>query len=439
MVVKSISQSSIKQLGIKSVCVITLLFMGPLHTTAKGQDDKRPAQISREQAIEDVDFLVAQLKMKHPDPFRRITEEQFKLAVNKLKEELPKQVKIPEFSLSISALLALIGDDHTRHRDMSSYWEHVNRGGKLFPVKMRYKNGQMTIEAWSPQVKPGRIKVGDIVLTINGKSVESLVSKYGRYISLETDLQRHWAMEWWFDKYQVLLGDATDNYELRLRDAQGQEYVQTLKAVAPWLQQYEDSKRKGAAYRYEFYHKGQICFFHIRDFHWNTRKELEECLLSLLEEMKKNDTQYLILDLRANSGGNGGIGMNILRLVIDKPYADDLKPRKDIGWPVELAVLCDRSTYSAASWLAMIVKDCHVGVIAGEETGGRASFVGDIVEVSLPNSRLCCGIGTILCMRRTGYDDGRGVLPDLPLDTMLPDRTIVDKVYTFMKDKRERD
>jgi hypothetical protein len=80
----------------------------------------------------------------------------------------------------------------------------------------------------------------------------------------------------------------------------------------------------------------------------------------------------------------------------------------------------------------MVVKDCKAGIIAGEETGGRASFFGDIVHVSLPHTGLSCGIGTRFFMRRAGYDDRRGVLPDLVLDVTQPDGKLADEIRAFL-------
>ncbi len=391
-----------------------------------------PGLTSRQHAIEDVDFLIRQLREKHPNPFGRVSEARFLQEAEQLKEGLPERVAIREFSLSIAALLALVEDDHTRHRDLSSYYEHINRGGRLFPVKLRCQERQMVVEAWSPQVIPARVGVGDAIVAVNGEATESIVTRYGRYLSLDTDQQRRWAWEWWFDKYQVLLGDARDEYRLRLRDGQGREYEETLPAAPPWLAQYEDSKRSGPAFQYELHHGGQTCLFRIRHFSRNAQQEYEDSVRGLLDAMRRRGTGCLILDLRGNGGGDSGLGMGLLRMVIDRPYAEDLKPASDGGCPVKLALLCDRSSYSAASWLAMVVKDCKAGIIAGEETGGRASFFGDIVHVSLPHTGLSCGIATRFFMRRAGYDDRRGVLPDLALDVTQPDGKLVDEIRAFL-------
>ncbi|MHC4168767.1 MAG: S41 family peptidase [Planctomycetota bacterium] len=422
------------RLAVALTIVVVCLLVGGLFAQ-QPVSAERSRTITQEQAVEDMVFLMAQLREKHPSPFGQTPEDEFEKELCRLESGFGEHVEIRDFSLSIAALLALVKDDHTQHRDFSAYHEHLRNDGKLFPIKLRYRDGHTVVESWSPEVAATRLGVGDTVLSVNGELMESLVHRYGPYLSLETDLQKRWAMDWWFDKYQVLLGDAREQYVLKLRDGVGEVYEETLPAVEPWLDQYEKDKSKGPDFHYRFYQKGEVCLFRIRTFAWHLRKQLEEVLVELLDSMRQKKTEYVVLDLRGNGGGHGGLGMDVIRTMIDKTYADDLKPIGENGWPVRLALLCDRSTYSAASWLAMVVKDCNAGIIAGEETGGRASFFGDLENVTLPHSGLTCTIGTKFFMRRAGYDDRRGILPDLPLDVMLNDARLVEKILAFMRTK----
>jgi C-terminal processing protease CtpA/Prc len=394
-------------------------------------------RITREQAIDDVDFLVEQLKAKHPRPFAKISEQDFSDEVGRLKAALSKEVLVKDFSLSIAALLALIRDDHTRHRDFSAFNQYVNSSGKVFPVKFRYKDDHMAVEVWAPQVSPARLKVGDTVVAVNGDAMESLLQRYGQYISLETDLQRCWMLEWSFDRYQVMLGDIGSEYTLQLRDSGGKTYSETLPAVKPWREQYEKSKPKAPRFHHQFYEDGKVCLFKLQTFNWDLRAELESKLTVLLDAMRQNKTEIVILDLRGNGGGNSTMGSIVLTTMIDGPYGE-LRPHPDQWWPVRLALLCDRATYSAASFEAMLVKDYGAGIIAGEETGGRASGYGNIEHVTFPNSLLSCGIATGYFPRRACYDDGRGVLPDLPLDVTLEDSVLVESISDHVRKlKRE--
>jgi len=386
-----------------------------------------PAEITRKAAAEDLAFLVEQLKKRHPRPFAKTSEEAFRGEIERIEATLPEPAPTRDFSLAVAALLAKVGDDHTTHRDVSAYEQHVKAGGRVFPVRLRCQEDRMTVDAWSPEVSPAKMKTGDAITAVNGCTIESLVQKYGRYLSFESDTQRRWAMEWWFDKYQVLLGDARDEYVLGLQDAEGHAYVETLPAVKPWLQAYVDAKAAAPQFHHQFYDDGKTCLLKLQTFNWSLRTELEPKLNALVDAMKRNKTEIAVLDLRGNGGGNSAMGSLVLARMIDKPCGD-LRPDPNHCWPVRIAVLCDRSTYSAASSTAMFCKDGKIAIIAGEETGGRASFFGNIEHVTLPNSRLVCGIATRYFLRQAGYDDGRGVLPDLPLDVTLPDSVLVEKI-----------
>lgn len=391
-----------------------------------------PDSIGRQAAIEDVDFLVAQLKVKHPKPFAKTSEKDFNEELGRLKAAMPEQVRIADLSLSVAALLALVGDDHTVHRDFSAFDEHIAGDGKVFPVKFRYKDDRMSVAAWSSEVSPSRMKAGDIVAGVNGQTMESLLRRYGRYMSLETDLQKWWTLEWAFEKYQVLLGDARDQYTVQMQDDEGRTYSETLPAVKPWLAQYESSKPQAPRFHHQFYEDGKVCLFKLQTFNWDLRAELEAKANALVDKMKQNGTKIAILDLRGNGGGNSNMGAMVFTKLMDKPYGE-LRPDPNHSWPVKLALICDRSTYSAASFEAMFFKDYKMGIVAGEETGGRASFFGNIENVTLPNSLLVCGIATGYFPRRAGYDDGRGVLPDLPLDVTLDDGVLAEKICAYIR------
>ncbi len=391
-----------------------------------------PPKVTRQEAIDDLSFLVGQLKARHARPFAKVSEEDLNREIERIKANLAEEVTVREFSLSIAALLALVGDDHTRHRDFSTFAEHVNNGGKVFPVKLRYQDSRMTVEAWSPEVSPARMKVGDAVTAINSQSMESLLQRYGRYMSLETDLQKWWALEWAIEKYQVLLGDARDQYILQMQDGEGRAYSEMLPAVKPWLERYARSKSQAPRFHRQFYQDGKVCLFKLQTFNWDLRAELEAKADALVDEMKQNGTQVAILDLRGNGGGNSNMGSMVFTKLIDKPYGE-LRPDQNHSWPVKMVLLCDRGTYSAGSFEAMLFKDYGMGIVAGEETGGRASGSGNIEHVTLPNSRLVCGIATGYFPRRAGYDDGRGVLPDLPLDVTLNDSVLVEEICAHVR------
>jgi C-terminal processing protease CtpA/Prc len=61
------------------------------------------------------------------------------------------------------------------------------------------------------------------------------------------------------------------------------------------------------------------------------------------------------------------------------------------------------------------MKDCHLGTLVGEETGGLGSGFGQFEAFTLPHSKLTLWVSVKHIFRPSMVDDGRGILPDLEI------------------------
>jgi hypothetical protein len=224
--------------------------------------------------------------------------------------------------------------------------------------------------------------------------------------------------------------------------------------------------------------------------------EFESVMNKVFSECKQKNTEVLIFDIRDNSGGNGSMPYKFLRCAANKPYKEGAKswrysaaykkanlicglmyykvpaflhlenvlklewfwdpylPEKHDGeyyvgdsnglqkpytcWKGTLVILVDRQTASAAKDAAVIVKDNHLGYIAGEETGGSASEATEVCHIFLPNSGIDCQIPSAYYLRPAGYDDGRGVLPDIELDLKKPDDVLIIQIYQDLQNRNQK-
>jgi C-terminal processing protease CtpA/Prc len=146
--------------------------------------------LNRQQAIDDVDYLVKKVKGSHPNAFKYISEEKFDACAKQIKDGFNEKTRRKDLSLLIAELLALICDTHTGHYDFPDFASFYNSGGKIFPVKLRYKDDRMVINNLRGKIQTKHIKKGDTVVSINGKLVETLLEQYGKYIPATTPYQR---------------------------------------------------------------------------------------------------------------------------------------------------------------------------------------------------------------------------------------------------------
>lgn len=97
--------------------------------------------------------------------------------------------------------------------------------------------------------------------------------------------------------------------------------------------------------------------------------------------------------------------------------------RNDLLFNKNVYVLVGPGTFSAAADFAAMVKDLKAATVVGEETGGLASSYGDVLSFILPNSKLQLGVSFKYFVRCGGFDDKRGVIPDIAVQIPITDDT----------------
>ena len=101
-------------------------------------------------------------------------------------------------------------------------------------------------------------------------------------------------------------------------------------------------------------------------------------------------------------------------------------------------LLTDNGVFSSATDFAAIIKDFHLGLIIGYETGGVPTSFGDVVGVTLPYSgiELAVSFKRFLAPVPEHGDDTHGVIPDIvATDVLLAKyRTAEDPVLALALD-----
>lgn len=99
---------------------------------------------------------------------------------------------------------------------------------------------------------------------------------------------------------------------------------------------------------------------------------------------------------------------------------------------INLYVLTDEFTFSAAQLLAVIVKDGNLGKIVGRPSGNNTLIYGDVEPIQLPNSRIIIYISTGKWLRPDKSKRNEMILfPDIyvPKNKSILDMAIKDIIY----------
>lgn len=151
-------------------------------------------------------------------------------------------------------------------------------------------------------------------------------------------------------------------------------------------------------------------------------EKLEELIAGTFNTLRNTD--QMIVDLRGNSGGSGGMLQKLISVFLDERSATVLKIRykqntvqlKTDSVPLTsyhkpLYLLCDRNTFSAGEGFVMILKNRKRATVIGETTAGAGNISGPYVVddkfiITIP-------VGVITDVLTGKGWEGIGVTPDV--------------------------
>lgn len=153
----------------------------------------------------------------------------------------------------------------------------------------------------------------------------------------------------------------------------------------------------------------------------------------LIDELKKEKIDGLVLDLRQNGGGYLPEATALTGLFVDRGPVVQLKdttgrlevlddPEPGVAYDGPLAVLVDRASASASEIFAGAIQDYHRGIVLGQRTFGKGT-VQNLVPLDRwsqkpVNGQLTVTIGKFY--RVTGEStQHRGVEPDVQLPSLI--------------------
>lgn len=168
----------------------------------------------------------------------------------------------------------------------------------------------------------------------------------------------------------------------------------------------------------------------------------------LLGELRKDNIQGLVLDLRGNGGGHLTEATSLTGLFIDRGPIVQLRdtngrievlddPEPTVAYSGPLVVLVDRFSASASEIFAAAIQDYHRGIVVGQQTFGKGT-VQNLYELdqyarntSDPGlGQLTLTIGKFYRVNG-GSTQHRGVIPDI----VLPSAIDTDKVGESSRDR----
>lgn len=455
----------------KRLLIITTLVFLTLTQVSYSQDAVNTNLIDQALLLEDYDFLLKTLEETHPDLYAYVPREEFVKKTDVFRTSINKPMSLSEYYKILYKTIALIKQGHTMVFGDAGFGKFKKEGGLSFPFKIIYFSDHVYID--QNYSSNNQLTKGTELIAINRIPVTKIIEDFSPYLVVRPNgyiaktLAYHWSKLLWLeygysDKFII-------SYILPNSDS---IMTTTIDGVKNELITKNNTARYTKDFEYHIEKDRSTAVIQINTFEFQFER-YDSLLRSSFKDIKQNGINNLIIDVRANHGGNASLIGTLVDYLTDKPYITDAKSevktseatrkcytthpifvnaieqaRKAEGntsgfmelvncflekpagtittFPEEiripkdneyrfngkLFVLAGKETFSGGTGFTVIIKDNNIGYIVGNETSDNPTDYGCIMLFELPNTKINIQNSTQYTVRPAGYDDERGVIPD---------------------------
>ncbi|WNG51921.1 hypothetical protein F0U60_53295 [Archangium minus] len=419
-----------------------------------------PEKLSPEAVRADLRFVRETLERNHPDLAHSLNLSELDRVMAEVERTLDHPLTRDEAWAALARLNPAFADGHVliglqNWREESR--AHLARGSGFFPFEVSL-TADGALKILSALGGGQTAHAGRLLTRINGQDARQLTQELLARIHGDTPLFRAALLSrrWWL-YYWKLYGTPT-RFELEL---DGAEVVRAPAGrVLPAVLQ--DEAHFEHLYRFELLDGGSALLT-LGSFSWPDKERYFTFVRDAFGRMRAAGTRRLIIDLRANGGGDDDMWKEgILRYVADRPYragssylkrvlepyrksgettgqvvAGEItsleEPRLDepLRFEGEVWLLVGPLTYSSAVLFSNVVQDYGFGAVAGEGGAARVRQSGGVQSVVLPNTQLTLSYPRFVLDRPSGAREPALLQPELVLDDdPLRPRAVIDALLS---------
>ncbi len=421
-------------------------------------------KFSRQEVIEDLQFLRESLEEAHYDLFAYITKKAFNRNFENVKSSITKDsLSILEITSLFQAIISKANNGHTEISFPGAvYRDYAYSGGTLFPLEIAFQDGKAFIRKnWSNNTE---IEAGTEIISINNQAIEEVLQKIFPLISAERRYFKLARLELLsFPRLYWQAFGEQKNFEIEIKKGDTIEKHQ-IKSIN-LIEDYEMKRNEIFSENRGFQILSQSAYLKPGNFGGDEQK-YKRFIDSAFVEINKKNLPNLIIDLRNNLGGDDSFSDYLVSYIADKPFRwnseftlktsailkahvrenyditnpywqsvlthedgsiypyefDEYKPQpKDKRYPGKVYVLVNRQSHSQSAVTAAEIQDYGFATIVGEETGDFPSLYASQYSYALPRTGIDVKIAKGYIVRVNGSKKAEGVIPDIYIRDHLLD------------------
>ena len=388
---------------------------------------------------EDLDVLFGQIDRHVPDPYVNCDRSALAARRQALYRQIGRPLTVPEFYKIVAPAVASLRIGHTMvHPPEKAFDEHLELGGKVFPLAVRFDRSGATVAASYARLA---LPVGGRILSINGEDAGRVFARLARCFPAERRDNNPWALEdpWLLWLALWLEYGPAESLKLRIRDGAGKVAEHVVEAVDDDQPVGEVGRRRKslpwADYSFRRIAKPAAVVIQVNSF--TGREYFEPFVRLVFSQVRAAGVKDLIIDLRGNAGGEVLLAELLFGHLTDRPFRlyekaitratgaagrrgatiahvlPEAQPGPEVlRFAGRTYVLIGPRTASAGAAFAAAIRHYKVGTLVGEETVDLKVTHGRAHRFVLPNSKLRASVAATRAFCVGAGDDGGPVVPD---------------------------
>ncbi|MGC4035622.1 MAG: S41 family peptidase [Chitinophagaceae bacterium] len=450
------------------------------------------------------------LKESHPGLYWYTSKDSMDFYFKQGERQLKDSMTEPEFRKVLSYVVSKIDCGHTSVKASKHYFRHLDSTGfKIFPLSLKLWDDTATVAA-NLNRNDSILRRGTVITGINNRSIKEITDTIFQYLPADGYNRTH--------KFQTLSNRGTfgasftsiygssDTYTVNYVDSGGALKSITIPVYNPLKdslnriprREFEKTSRHErklgellSARQLQMDLSNKTATMDVNTFSRGYR--LKRFFRRSFRQLRENNIQYLVIDLRGNGGGNVMNSTLLSKFLIDKPFklADSLyaisrhnayskyvqnyffnrvfmwfatkkrddgyyhfgyferhyfKPKKKNHFDGKTYILIGGNSFSATSlFTESVITEDNV-IVVGEETGGGAygNTAWLIPDVVLPETGVRFRLPLFrLVIDKNNPKNGRGIIPEVEVKpTVEAIRNgkdyKMDKVKELIKEDQEK-
>ncbi|MFC2103733.1 S41 family peptidase [Bacteroidota bacterium] len=370
-----------------------------------------PPSPSKTEWKADLNFLVKQMEVTHPNLYSLVDKEYFKNEI-KIFEENIDEYDNNKIKTEFARILALPNDAHSYPNIQS-----LKLGWHIYPINIYYFDDGIYITDAGRGLKH---LVGSKIIKINDKDVYEIYNKLKKNISAENELHTKnrvgiILISEWLLAEKIIKSDKIAKFTLK--NALREEYMYESKPVHYIPNLYWSAMRKvdnnfspaisndrKSNYWFEYRKEDKTLYLQYNRCMPMNNEPMNGFIKKLESAVNEFDFERFVIDLRNNDGGNA---VEVI------PLTKFISSNKKINQPGKLFVIIGRKTFSAAVIFSSMLQQQTEAIFVGEPTAQGPNFYSSPRKINLPNSKIQVVISTALTQSSILEDTRKWITPDI--------------------------